>query len=592
MPAEAKVSLETDRKEYFLGENVLVHFLLTNSGEKEFNVETGGDYRGSTRSLRYDVTAVDENGAAAEDPDLTQMNMGGLVGWSAIKPGQTITMSLPLLRYRRIEKPGSYTIRVTHDFGWKETADRKRPVAETKLIFRMPSAAEAEQVVAAMEELPENPRPEFGQKSFAYQDYGCLQEAVYLDPLLRRAREGKEWALQGIGAITTPEATAALIELAGGNDPALSLKAALALNSRLPDPEFKGELPSRGPFGFDYKAERQRKAALSWKPEFAPKIRDLARRLLQQSDDKPVDAGAFMIETVGLAEDAPAVIAAVQRALNLFRPSRHKPEDNVLDLPAPLPELVRAIRALHSRGWAMANPHSMGELFAYFTLLEPNTVGRAAIPNSEGDSPARSKDWEQMLAAYAISAPFPLREAAVRSIPQPVPESCLGILRKALADPDDGVSRAAAEVAGRSGRPEFIPQLVAIVATEQQKWLLRSASNAAFALGARYELYEAWVERLSDEALFTDAIPNLAHLLDFEQHSSSGRTDLNRAERLALRAAWRKFLPEHAEEIRAGKLIDRNDPTVSKALFGRAQTWLLPDGSYWPSSQDEINRPP
>src|SRR5882757_4844823 len=69
VPKGAKVTLEFDRSDYALGENVLVHFVLENSGDKPFTFSYGGDYRGGSRPLRFQVTAMDDAGHPAEDPD-------------------------------------------------------------------------------------------------------------------------------------------------------------------------------------------------------------------------------------------------------------------------------------------------------------------------------------------------------------------------------------------------------------------------------------------------------------------------------------------------------------------------------------------
>jgi hypothetical protein len=45
VPDGAKVTLQCDKKEYFLGENVLVHFILENISDKPFEADFGGDYR-------------------------------------------------------------------------------------------------------------------------------------------------------------------------------------------------------------------------------------------------------------------------------------------------------------------------------------------------------------------------------------------------------------------------------------------------------------------------------------------------------------------------------------------------------------------
>lgn len=88
VPAGAKVMLELDSHDCFLGENVLVHFTLENAGSQPFRANFGGDYRGATRSLRFKVTATDEAGRVAEDPDASGMCFGGMVSDRELKPGK------------------------------------------------------------------------------------------------------------------------------------------------------------------------------------------------------------------------------------------------------------------------------------------------------------------------------------------------------------------------------------------------------------------------------------------------------------------------------------------------------------------------
>ena len=43
-PIELAIALT--KKEYFLGENMLLHYCLENAGKQPFRIEVGGDYRG------------------------------------------------------------------------------------------------------------------------------------------------------------------------------------------------------------------------------------------------------------------------------------------------------------------------------------------------------------------------------------------------------------------------------------------------------------------------------------------------------------------------------------------------------------------
>ena len=151
-----------------------------------------------------------------------------------------------------------------------------------------------------------------------------------------------------------------------------------------------------------------------------------------------------------------------------------------------------------------------------------------------------------------------------------------------MANRDYGVCRAACEVAGKSGRKEFIKPLLEIIATEPHDWLLRAASDAARDLGAGYDLLEVWADRLDNETLSPIALDYLQTVFEGLPGGWSGRTDLSRNERLELRKQWKAFLAGHAADIRAGKKFKLFDPAVPRALFGRARSFQRPDGTTWP----------
>ncbi len=399
-----------------------------------------------------------------------------------------------------------------------------------------------------------------------------MRQPVYLAPLLRRAEAGNESALSGIGQIETPEATAALIKLANHPDAKLALAAALTLDNRLPDPQFEGKLPARGPFDQSRLEDRRRLAARCWDARFAPDVRALATRLLGSKTAREAGTGAFMMEAVGTAADAPAVLAALESALEKTMQPRKEPGDNILDDPEPVPELVRAMKALRGRGFASDSPQSGdANIFLYFTF--------------QAGQEKASEDWERMFTAFETSSRYALREAALRSVPSPIPAGCVATVRAALDDPDAGVCRAACEVAGRSGDKDFLPPLLEIVATANHEWLLREATGAAQLLGAGYALLPVWAERLGDEKLCSLALDTLQTAIDVPRGSYSGRTDLSSSERLRLRDAWREFLTAHGAELRAGKRFKPGEAGATGELFGRARQFTLDDGTQWPDGK-------
>jgi len=97
---------------------------------------------------------------------------------------------------------------------------------------------------------------------------------------------------------------------------------------------------------------------------------------------------------------------------------------------------------------------------------------------------------------------------------------------------------------------------------------------------------------LTDEKLYGIALDSLQTVIVGLPGGSSGRTDLTREERIELRNQWETFLAKHADEIRQGKKFKVDDPALSPALFGRARTWQLPNGKFWPISWEEMDKMP
>ncbi len=566
VPEGADVILRTGRKEYFLGENVLVDFVLTNKGAVPITINYGGDYRGSSRSLRFKVQAKDSAGRLAEDPDPFPMCMGGMSQSPQVRPGESWVESLPLLRYGRFDQAGTYTIRASHDFGWTETS-RPRPVGETTITFAMPEAAQAEKIVEEMMRAPDDPHRSYGKASSPYADFTCLRYPVYLAPLSRLAWSGDRRALQGLGAMETSGATEELIKLLDHPDSAFALEAALTLNGRLPDPEWAGQLPSRSPFRDGRTEQRKHLVKTAWDPRFVPAIRAHAFRLLADDDPEAIAAGGFMLQAVGEPADLPVVLAELDRQLSRFG-NREDPKENILNAPAPIRELLRAGKVLTLRGHpAPVTPA------AELVWLE-------ALPPVAADRPA---GWEETLLPL-LRSPCPLiREKAVLLLPSPVPQAIRPQVVAAFSDPDLGVRRAACEWVCLSKDAAFRPEVVETLRTARHEWLFRSAANAAETLGARQAVVQANIARLEDKSQVADALRNLALLtIAGFKGGSSGDSNRTPEELRAIKTAWQSFLDHHAAEIDSGKKFQIGSPDLTPALFGKALRLHFDDGSQWP----------
>lgn len=559
---KARVDLGVRKSAFFLGENVLVDFCVVNTSDAPFTIDVGGDYRGSSRSLRFKVEVRDTTGALLPDPDPHPVNFGGMSYSPTIAPGKKWCQSLPLMRYARIDAPGRYTVKATHDLGWKGETP---PTGTVSVILAMPTATQADHVIAAMESMPADPSTSAGEVSRDYPDFSGMRYEVYVAPLAARAKKGDVQAFDGLANIPTESATRELVALLASPDRAVARGAAQALAMRLPDPQLTGGLGKRNVFENAY--EDQRKLLTkAWIPALADDVRTAARARLKSTDERDVMDGAFMLEAVGTPADGPDLVAALDAAIER---TRTKPaEENVYPPPrGACQELLRAADVLAQRKLApAAAPKTAGEVALWLVAL-PHA---APLP----------RGWEAEL-GLAMKHPIPyVRQLALEHVPQgQLPRSLVPVVASDLAHADPDVVVAAAELAQREHVTSLAGAIVS--AMPKRKGLrLNILSNAAYELGARFARVQTLVTMLADEAAFFEAMGELVGVLDSGGRSTSG--DTPKAERTALATRWRAFLAKHRADVEGGKKIPLSDPSVTKDLV--PSNWKLDcrDGTPWP----------
>jgi len=305
VPSHVAITIESDRQEYFLGENLLLHYSIENAGSKSVFPEFGGDYRGCGRATRFQVRAVDAAGNEAVDP-YNDNNMGGLCGREEIKPKSKYYVSLRLSHYRQIDRPGTYTITVKHDLGWKETPATPIPVAELKLTFKKPTPAEAKELLAAMlnaadEKHDDDYRHE--RKTKPYPNLNGLRDPVYLPELIALLPSKSTHVLDGIASIATPTATEALIRAANDDDRTFALHAGRHLLRRVPLPEPKDDFEALARevgkmMSWENQEVLDKFIADSWQRRHAADVRRVARKMLTVADPEMLDCANKLLERV------------------------------------------------------------------------------------------------------------------------------------------------------------------------------------------------------------------------------------------------------------------------------------------------------
>jgi hypothetical protein len=494
-PEMARAFIELDRKEYFLGENVLLHFYVENTGKEPFDIEVGGDYRCASRHLRFSVKAFDTGGNLCDDPDPSGYCLGGLGSRPTIEPGKRHYDSIPLLRYRRIEEAGMYRIEASHDLGWGDKPDRKIPIAKTTIKFVRPTKEQARGIVEAMLQ-PATTGQISGEKDAPYSDFHVLCDPVYLPVLVEHTKKKPHQALEGIGSIATPEATQILIQLAGDEDSAFALSAAQTLDERLPDPQLSGELHKRNPFDNDREVARRWLVTRSWQPRFADDVADLAHKFLAREDNFGIQCGAYMLQSVGRSEDLPHLIRALDREVAA---ATKRPFEKDF-YPRPRGACLELVRAAHMFGVRGIHKTIAGD--------SPGeaVVFLCAIGASDQYRPV---GWESDYARLMKHEYAYVREVALVNLPLPPAESLFKLLPNLITDKDVDVQIAACNVAEKLKRPELNELVLKAFGTARERWLWNAASNALWELDAKWERLQTVVSRLDEEGLTKQCLEDL-----------------------------------------------------------------------------------
>lgn len=567
VPAGARVALtSTNGTNFTLGEVLELTFTLSNAGPEPFAYTTGGDYRGTGFPTRYKFTVVDASGVPLA-PE-TWMDMGGLSGPRTLKSGEQHDQLLRLQNYVLVDRPGAFTVRVTHDFGWQTTPDKPLPVAEARITIALPTPAQAEQRVNAVASRQDALRDHELGSYWHKTEFRYLSHPIFLPALEKQAAAGHVRALEGVQRMPTTNATLALARLLANDDTNVVHAAALFLAHRMPPRMVNGH--PRLPFGSFGGTETG--VTNFWVPEAAEPLRLAAGKLLRSTNTSHVRTGAFVIEAIGTAEDGALVLDALTSVLNHWQ-LREKPEENILNTPGAGDALIAALAGLRERGYRAPRNGGLNVIMARFLEL-----GDPTIPRGDG--------WEQTLGAFFTQNPPMLREAAVRALPKPPTGKWGKLLLEALNDRDRGVMRQACMTAGESQNSIFTEPLANIVRTERNKWVVTAASDALTKLGAHWAATDAWIERLVDEELNYDALLFLVEKLEHPNRTSSSGSRPTREARVAMRAKWQRFFsnPDRQAMVQAGKPVPVTEAEARDLLSG-AFYLSVAGGGKWPSDQ-------
>jgi len=564
---DVKVVLVFDQHSYFLGENILAHYELINTGKTPVVISMVGDYRGAPRALRFKVIATSADGRVVEDPYPQVTCMGGMGGNPTVEPGKTWWESLQLLQYCDFTRPGTYTVHVYHDLGWDPEPNELKnalpqgahlaPIAEGKLTLVMPTPAQAREVLRRMQKLPPDNGGTWGERRKPFADYTVLRQPVYLPLLLPAAERGEKQALDGIASISTPEATRALIRLAGSKHAEIADAALEDLLQRLPSSERSWD-----------EQTRRRLSQRAWRAEMAPAVRTLGWQLLAADDRPHLIHGAAILRSLGTKDDLPRFLQVFDRVLTAMK-------DDPVEQQAYLrPEnacdwLLATGEMLLKRGAAPpATPHTPAEAALFISAVHQRADFRPA-------------GWQQATEKM-LQHPIPfIRATTVQRLPLPLEAPFIPLVAHLLHDASPYVQGEACNLAMKAKAPEFGEDLLAVLRTAHNKWVLDAARYAADACGVTTDRWlEVCITRLDEPAVTEEMFELLLGIITTE--NGTGGAEITPATAATLKQRWQAFLATHRAEIRAGKHYPIAQPPLTADLFPPGYRFYLRGGGQWP----------
>jgi hypothetical protein len=547
LPAGLEVSLVADKTNYFLGENILLHYRIHNASSNTLKIFVGGDYRGSTRADRFTVTAVSADGVPVADPTPFMRNMGGgLVPNSDIKPGEDWFEEVWVIEYCRFDAPGSYTIHSYHDLGFGEQMPADPRETSCTIQLRVPSEAEAEAILVEAEAAKPNYGNTWGKKGEARLDYHCIRWPIFLEPLQRRAQTGNTDALEGIAGIRTLDATRALVRLLEHTNIAFAAKAAQQLEVRLPHPESD----FTGPWG---KERRQFVIENAWDESLGQPVRECCVRLLMQKERGGILTATSLLRLIGTTNEMPAL----KRALAYAVVQTNAEFLSDVHYPAPIrvcDNLAGTMLGLDARIADEYDPDESPEnLLLYLTQ------------HGGADKTFSGVDVRCFYKALRYDLPY-LRMKALENLPKEIPAALEDDITRCLSDNNLGVQNYAFLAAQRMHNPAHRDIALAVLKSADDQWLRQNAQQLADKYGARYESALAWCAHLvapKDDNDYTlhNALTELLHMTTGRYSGGGGfYPSFTDKDAKALRERWEKFLTENRNQINAGRTFT-NQPT-------------------------------
>jgi hypothetical protein len=195
-------------------------------------------------------------------------------------------------------------------------------------------------------------------------------------------------------------------------------------------------------------------------------------------------------------------------------------------------DLVYATEALAARGVEpTADPRTPGEIIHFVLAVKQRKEFRPA-------------GWEKRCADWARQESSYVREVVLFNAPRPLPESLLGFYQIGVRT---------------------------LIATTRQGSVFHDAAQCALDMKIpKDEVLGMLADRLDSKEGYADLKMCLLDLLEGDMNDhlcAAGAPFPGEEKAAAVKAAWKRFLKEHAQSIREGELFDLDDTEIMREML-------------------------
>jgi hypothetical protein len=557
----ATAKLVFDKPSYYLGENVIAHYSLTNTGNVPIKLLLSNLYHYPSPEINLIVFDSANNKVKKLYSPVGSYNIRAYD--VSIAPGKTFWQSIPIMTYADITKAGTYTVKINREINLN-TGNKTyhSPTATGIIKLIMPLKKEAEKILIETLSLPPLEIDGSGERQKNYADFTTFRFPIYLSLLKKLITKGNLQVFESLQYMRIPSATRIILAKCNNSNHNIMIEAQKTLITSLP-PDSKTDKWSGSIINKDK----------AWTPKLKLQAKALAWKLLESSNREMIIDGAKIIQTIGSSKDLQRYITVFNRII--IKMKNNPLEQNKNNQPeTACYTLMQTGRMLLLRG---AKPPKN---------IKSTATRLLSLYAIQDNKPYRPKKWEKnALILLRNHIPF-VQTTVLENLHYDISDKALlEEVRKRIRNSNPDIQSCALEIAINQKNKLFSPDSLYVLEYSNDKFITEQAFDATIASGiSRDKALETVISRPYNSKLtsylFNRIIIN--NLVFLEGGSTS--KELSSTNAIRLKSIWLKFINDSREDIRKGKRFKVPNPPLTPEMFLPIHQFDLPNGKYWPET--------